>query len=91
MLELMLIENDARRFVTQAIEIEKEMTSLEIWEKIKGKILVVNEEYIKLKEKMTEIIAQLNSVANSTGKGRDDLEYSILEQAEGILRTVTKE
>jgi hypothetical protein len=29
-LELMLIENDARRFVTQAIEIEKEMTSLEI-------------------------------------------------------------
>jgi hypothetical protein len=40
---------------------------------------------------MTEIIAQLNSVANSTGKGRDDLEYSILEQAEGILRTVTKE
>ena len=36
----MLIETDARRFISRAIEIEKELTSIEIREKIRGKISV---------------------------------------------------
>jgi len=30
-------------------------------------------------------------VANTEGKGRDDLTFEILNEAEGILRRVTKE
>ena len=49
-MELMLIEKDARRFISNAIEIEKQLTSIEIREKIKGKILVVNEDYTALRK-----------------------------------------
>lgn len=31
----------------------------------------------------------INSVANLEGKGRDDLQFEILLEAEGILRRVT--
>lgn len=37
------------------------------------------------------MLAQINSVANMDGKGRDDLGYEILFEAEGIIRRVTKE
>ena len=36
----MLIETDARRYISKAIEIETELTSIEIREKLKGKIFV---------------------------------------------------
>ena len=39
-IELMLIESDARRFITDAINIEKEITSSEVRERAKGKIMV---------------------------------------------------
>jgi hypothetical protein len=39
-LELMLIEADARRFVTDAIENEKELAQIEIKEKSRGLIVV---------------------------------------------------
>ncbi len=42
-MELMIIETDARRFISKAIELEREITSIEIREKVKGKILVVND------------------------------------------------
>ena len=38
MLELMLIETDARRYIQKAIAIEKDLTSIEVREKLKGKI-----------------------------------------------------
>lgn len=41
-LELMLIETDARRYIQKAIDIEKELTSIEIMEKLKGKVFVVS-------------------------------------------------
>jgi hypothetical protein len=44
-MELMIIENDARRFIAKAMELEKELSSIEIREKMKGRILVINEEY----------------------------------------------
>jgi len=74
----MLIENDARRYVSKAIELEKELTSIEIREKIKGKILMVNDEYTNVRRKLCKVLSQINSVANIEGKGRDDLGYDIL-------------
>lgn len=60
-------------------------------EKLKGKVFVVNQDYTNLKRKLSKIISQINSVANTEGKGRDDLTFEILQEAEGILRRVTKE
>ena len=74
----MLIEKDARRHIQKAIETEQELTLIEVKEKFKGKIIVQNEDYIKLKIKLAKIISQINSVANTEGKGRDDLTYEIL-------------
>lgn len=39
-LELMLIEADARRFITEAIETEKELSSIEQKEKSRGRIVI---------------------------------------------------
>ena len=39
-LELMLIEADARRFITEAIETEKELAMIDIKEKQRGRIVV---------------------------------------------------
>lgn len=43
----MLIEQDARRYITDAIEIEKEITSAEVRERAKGKIMVDCPDYNK--------------------------------------------
>jgi len=45
--ELMLIEKDARRYITQAIEFEKELTSQEVRERAKGKIVMDCPEFNK--------------------------------------------
>ncbi|EGR34760.1 hypothetical protein IMG5_002330 [Ichthyophthirius multifiliis] len=89
--ELMVIETEARRYVQNAINIQKELESLEIREKIKGKFFIYNPEYIKLQQNLCKQICLMNSVANLEGKGRDDLDFEILQQAEGILRKVTNE
>lgn len=39
MLELMLIEADARRYITEAIESEKDLAQIEMKEKSKGRIV----------------------------------------------------
>jgi hypothetical protein len=36
-------------------------------------------EYNKNRKKLVEIIGQINAVANSEGKGRDDLTITILQ------------
>ena len=53
----MLIENDARRYISKAIDLEKELTSIEIREKIKGKIFVVNDDYTNLRKKTCKLIS----------------------------------
>jgi hypothetical protein len=45
--ELMLIEQDARRYITQAINEEKDITSAEVRERAKGKIMVDCPDYNK--------------------------------------------
>lgn len=85
----MLIEADARRFISDAIESERELHSLEIREKARGRILLDFDEYHKQRDKLAKQISQLNAVANAEGKGREDLSIDILLAAEGIIRRVS--
>ena len=55
----------------------------------KGKIMVECTEHNKNRKKFVEILNKINSVANSDGKGRDDLEAEILLQAEGLCRRIS--
>jgi hypothetical protein len=55
-LELMLIEADARRFISDAIEIEKELKSIEIREKAKGRIVIELKEYTKKRGELAIIM-----------------------------------
>ena len=87
----MKIEADARRFICKAINIEKELASIEIREKLKGRIVLNNEHYHSLRKKLVKILNQINSVANVEGQGRDDLGFEILLEAEGIIRRISKE
>jgi hypothetical protein len=58
---------------------------------MRGKILISCEDYLSIRGKLCEIIAKINSIANTPGKGRDDLDHSILCETEGIIRKVTRE
>ena len=84
----MLIEADARRFITNAVEIEKELISMEMKEKSKGKFFLDSEEYNTSRKKLIKVIGQINSVANSEGNGRDDLDIDILVASERLIRNV---
>jgi hypothetical protein len=54
--ELMLIEADARRFITDAINIEKDLTAVEKTEKQRGKIFLESEKYNSTRKKLVKII-----------------------------------
>lgn len=73
----MSIEAEARKYITNAIEIEKNINTLETQEKARGRILLDSPEYDKLRTLLTNQIATINSVANTDGKGRDDLGIEI--------------
>ena len=87
--ELMSIEAEARKYITDAIDIEKKINMLEIREKARGRILLDSEEYDKMRTLLSNQIAIINSVTNTDGKGRDDLGIEILIAAEGILRRIS--
>jgi hypothetical protein len=85
----MLIEADARRFITEAIESEKELAQIEIREKSRGRIVVDSHEYTSKRTRLIQILGKINSVANPEGMGRDDLGNEILLAAEGIYRRIS--
>lgn len=87
--ELMLIEKDARRHIINAIEIEEEIKTYEIRERLKGRVVIRSQVYDKLRRDFLETICRINTLANSEGKGRDDLTIDILISAENILRKVS--
>ena len=87
--ELMLIESDARRFVTDAIQFEKDLTAIEMKEKSRGRIVVDSPEYVEKRAKVVSMLCKINSVANPEGMGRDDLGNEILVAAEGIYRRIS--
>jgi hypothetical protein len=88
-LELMLIEADARRFITEAIDTDKELAQIEQKEKSRGRIVVDTIEYSEKRAKLIAILGKINSVANPEGMGRDDLGSEILLAAEGIFRRIS--
>ena len=51
-LELMLIEADARRFITEAIDVEKELTQIEHKEKSRGRIVVDTPDFVTRRTKL---------------------------------------
>ena len=85
----MLIEADARRFITEAIETEKDLSIVEQREKSRGRIVIDSQEYVQKRTKLIQILGKINSVANPEGMGRDDLSNDILLAAEGIFRRVS--
>jgi len=82
----MLIEADARRFISEAIDMERELILMEVREKARGKMVIENEEYRSIRKKLVLLVNQINTVANTEGKGRDDLDESILSSAESVCR-----
>lgn len=48
----MLIEADARRFITEAIETEKDLTQIEQKEKSRGRIVIDSQEYVAKRTKL---------------------------------------
>lgn len=87
--ELINIEKEARRFIIEGVEMEKNITKYETKANIKGKLLINDKEYNRLREKFINLIIRLNKVANIEGKGRDDLNITILLKAESVLCTVS--
>eukprot|EP00826_Nyctotherus_ovalis_P009339 TRINITY_DN1245_c0_g1_i6.p2 TRINITY_DN1245_c0_g1~~TRINITY_DN1245_c0_g1_i6.p2 ORF type:complete len:305 (-),score=88.46 TRINITY_DN1245_c0_g1_i6:118-1032(-) len=85
----MVIEKDARSRIVNAIELEKQIHSFEIRERLKGKVVLNCEAYNELRRKFVELCGNINSVTNPEGKGRDDLSVNILIAAEGISRKVS--
>lgn len=88
--ELMVIESQARKYITEAIELEKKLTELE--KKIEKEENILNskeDDLHNIKAKLVEKIAKINSIANVEGHGRDDLNYNILKSAEEIFRRIS--
>lgn len=69
----MVIETDARRFVIEAIQVEKDMQDLEIRLSSKGKAVLTNKAYNEKRQELIVQMAQINTVCNMNGKGREDL------------------
>ena len=85
----MLIEADARRFITEAIETEKDLSQIESKEKQRGRIVIDSPDYVAKRTKLIQILGKINSVANPEGMGIDYLSNDILLAAEGIFRRVS--
>ena len=83
--ELMVIERDARRFVSEAICVEQQMQLMEAKLVQRGENVYENEAYNELRSEFIGLLAQINAVTNVNGKGRDDLtDIQILRAAENI-------
>jgi hypothetical protein len=86
----MVIESDAWRFINDAIESEKNLFEIENKEKAKGKIMIGTSLQFQMEwDKLVQKFCKINSIANSKGKGRDDLSIEILKHAEHICRTIS--
>jgi len=86
--ELMSIEQQARKYITDAIDTEKRLTELE--QNANGDLFKrVDDAVDKCREELAHQFAKLNSVANIEGHGRDDLSYEIMRAADRMLKEVS--
>ena len=88
--ELIIIEEKARKLITEGIKIENEITNYENKSKVKGKLLINDKKYNELRTKLILNILKINQIANINGKGRSDLSAEILFSAEKVLVTVSE-
>ena len=81
----MVIEQDARRFILEAIEAESRLGEIEeTLSQIDCK-LELNDSYNKARKELIQKLANINAVVNMNGTGRDDLvDLGILRAAEKI-------
>lgn len=86
--ELMAIESDARRYIEEAIQLEHQISLIELKSKDLNRT-VDSPQVLDLKSKLVIIIGKINSVANIEGKGRDDLTIDIFKSAENLLRRMS--
>ncbi|CAE6927873.1 unnamed protein product [Symbiodinium natans] len=84
-MELIEIEEKARRLVVQAIEREKKLQSIEA-RSVEGDVFQ-RPDYKEELRRFVACIAHLNSVANVRRKGRDDLSMDVLLDA---MQTLSK-
>ena len=77
--ELMVIETDARRFITDSIKVEANLTLREK----NGFLSTIDD----AREDLIELIGGVNAVANTEGKGRDDFNIRTLKGAEKLLKS----
>ena len=59
---MILIENESRSCITNAIELEKELVAFETRAKFRGMVLLDNEEYNNLRTKLVNIFSKINNV-----------------------------
>ena len=72
----MVIEKDARRFVTQAVQHEQALLRIE-----KGEAKGDKDD---LKRQIIQRLCEINPVTNAQGKGRDDFKIEILLKADEL-------
>ena len=81
----MVIERDARRYVLEAIQVEREMQEMEVVLESEKVEIYQDEEYNQKRQELVTFLSKINSVTNVNGKGRDDLtDINILRAAENL-------
>ena len=75
----MVIEGDARRFIIESINVEAIISQDYM------QAAAMRQKYNESRKLMLTNISQVNTVANVEGKGRDDFEFALLEQAESLM------
>lgn len=81
--ELMVIENDARRFIIESVNIESILSQSHMNSILKKK------EFNENRENLLQKICQVNAVANEEGKGKESFKFEILMTAEELLGAKT--
>ena len=71
--ELMVIETDARRFIFEAMKIEEQMQEMEREIECRGRDVYTDESYNLKRQELVTVMAQVNTICNTNGKGREDL------------------
>ena len=81
----MVIETDARRYIVDSIATSKEILLIEHKNRPKSLAsLNLLPNYVRLKAKLIAHICEINSIANTQGKGRDDFTIDVLKAAEEL-------
>jgi hypothetical protein len=78
--ELMVIENDARRFIIESINLESILCQPHMSNALQ------KTQFNEKRENLLQKICQVNSVANEEGKGKEDFKFQILLTAEDLLK-----